>query len=88
MHIFDIYQHPRYGHQAVRRGFSWTAFLLPSVWAVTRGLGFTTLLLVAATSLVFDLAELASLFVRHPALQVAILLVFFVLIAVFKSILT
>jgi hypothetical protein len=60
MRIFDIYQHPKYGKQAVRRGFSWLAFLAPSVWAVRRGLGLTTVLLVVTTTLMFDIAKLAG----------------------------
>ena len=64
MHVFDIYRHPRYGLQAVRRGFSWSAFLLPSVWAVRRGLGITTLILIIATTLVFDVTELAGQYER------------------------
>ena len=74
MRVFDVYHHPRYGLQAVRRGFSWLAFLAPSVWAVRRGLGITTLLLVVATTLMFDVAKLAGTFVTSPALQVGILL--------------
>lgn len=74
MRVFDIYHHPRYGLQAVRRGFSWLAFLVPSVWAVRRGLGITTLLLVLATTLMFDVAKLAGGFVTSPGGQIAILL--------------
>ena len=60
MRVFDIYQHPKYGIQAVRRGFSWLAFLAPSVWAVRRGLGLVTVLLVVTTTLMFDIAQLAG----------------------------
>jgi len=74
MHIFDIYHHPVYGDEAVRRGFSWLAFLVPSVWAVRRGLGWTTLFLVAASTLMFDVAELAGLLIDRPWLQVPVLL--------------
>jgi hypothetical protein len=74
MRVFDIYHHPKYGLQAVRRGFSWLAFLAPSVWAVRRGLGITTLLLVVATTLMFDIAQVASNWVSHPAAQITILL--------------
>ncbi|KAA9131349.1 hypothetical protein F3N42_08480 [Marinihelvus fidelis] len=73
MHIYDIYRHPDYGYQAVRRGFSWQAFLLPSVWAVRRGLGYITLVLVIATSLAFDIAELLGQWAGHPVSQVMIL---------------
>ena len=74
MHIFDVYHHPRYGDEVVRRGFSWAAFLIPSVWAVRRGLGWTTLFLVAASTLMFDVAELAGLLVDRPMLQLPVLL--------------
>ena len=73
MRIFDIYQHPKYGKQAVRRGFSWLAFLAPSVWAVRRGLGLTTVLLVVATTLMFDIAQLASTWVSNPISQILLL---------------
>jgi len=71
--VFDIYQHPKYGKQAVRRGFSWLAFLAPSVWAVRRGLGLTTVLLVVATTLMFDIAQLASTWVSNPISQILLL---------------
>ena len=73
MRVFDVYQHPRYGTEAVRRGFSWFAFLVPSVWAVRRGLGWTTTLLVVASGLMFDLAELSTLWVKSFAWQFPIL---------------
>ena len=73
MRVFDIYQHPKYGFEAVRRGFSWSAFLVPSVWAVRRGLGITTLILVVATTLIFDIAQIASTWVTHPVSQIFLL---------------
>ena len=82
MHIFDIYHHPKYGDEAVRRGFSWLAFLVPSVWAVRRGLGWTTLFLVAASTLMFDVAELASLLANWPMLQIPVLLVMVVVVGI------
>lgn len=60
MRLFDIYEHPLHGLTAVKQGFSWGAFAAPSVWAAMRGLGWGTLLLVAATTLCFDLARLAA----------------------------
>lgn len=80
MRVFDIYHHPRYGMQAVRRGFSWSAFLAPSVWAVRRGLGITTLLLVVATTLMFDIAQLAGGWVNSAGAQIFILLVLVALV--------
>ena len=73
MRVFDIYQHPKYGKQAVRRGFSWLAFLAPSVWAVRRGLGLTTVVLVVTTTLMFDLAQLAGTWVSGPVSQILLL---------------
>lgn len=75
MRIFDIYQHPKYGKQAVRRGFSWLAFLAPSVWAVRRGLGLVTVLLVVTTTLMFDIAQLAGSWVSGPVAQLLLLIV-------------
>ena len=60
IHIFDVYQHPKHGLQAVRRGFSLEAFLLPAVWAVRRGLGWATLVLFVLTTAVFDVAGLMA----------------------------
>ena len=74
MRVFDIYQHPKYGKQAVRRGFSWLAFLAPSVWAVRRGLGVVTVLLVVTTTLMFDIAQLAGGWVSGPVAQFFLLI--------------
>ncbi len=82
MHIFDIYHHPRYGDEAVRRGFSWLAFLAPSIWAVRRGMGWITLMLVAASTLMFDVAELAGLLANWPWLQIPVLLLMVVLVGI------
>jgi len=73
MRVFDIYQHPKYGKRAVRRGFSWLAFLAPSVWAVRRGLGLITVILVITTTLMFDLAQLAGGWVSSPMAQLLLL---------------
>ena len=74
MRVFDIYQHPKYGKQAVRRGFSWLAFLAPSVWAVRRGLGLVTVMLVVTTTLMFDIAQLAGSWVSGPVAQILLLI--------------
>jgi hypothetical protein len=75
MRVFDIYQHPKYGIQAVRRGFSWLAFLAPSVWAVRRGLGLVTVMLVVTSTLMFDIAQLAGSWVSGPVAQLLLLVV-------------
>jgi hypothetical protein len=75
MRVFDIYQHPKYGKQAVRRGFSWLAFLAPSVWAVRRGLGLVTVMLVVTTTLMFDIAQLAGSWVSSPVAQLLLLVI-------------
>ena len=82
MRVFDIYQHPKYGKQAVRRGFSWLAFLAPSVWAVRRGLGLTTVLLVITTTLMFDIAQLAGTWVSAPMGQLLLLMVLIVVFGI------
>ena len=74
MRVFDIYQHPKYGKQAVRRGFSWLAFLAPSVWAVRRGLGLITVMLVITTTLMFDIAQLAGVWMPGPVAQILLLI--------------
>ena len=78
MHVFDIYQHPKYGKQAVRRGFSWLAFLAPSVWAVRRGLGLVTVTLVVTTTLMFDIAQLAGSWVSGPVAELLLLILLIV----------
>jgi hypothetical protein len=60
VHIFDIYEHPEAGLRAVRRGFSWEGFLLPAVWAVRHGMGWTALKLMVLTTAIFDLAEFTA----------------------------
>jgi membrane protein YdbS with pleckstrin-like domain len=80
--VFDIYQHPIYGKQAVRRGFSWLAFLAPSVWAVRRGLGLVTVLLVITTTLMFDIAQLAGNWVSNPTAQILLLVALVILFGI------
>ena len=59
MKRYDIYKHPKFGLETVQHGFSWMAFLAPSVWASSKGLGFITLLLVTLTTVAFNIATLA-----------------------------
>ncbi|MEJ2534594.1 MAG: hypothetical protein P8008_03805 [Gammaproteobacteria bacterium] len=68
--VFDVYHHPRSGYQTVRRGFSWLAFWLPSVWAVRRGLGYVTLVLLVATTAMFDVAKFAGQWLSHPVADI------------------
>lgn len=75
MQVFDIYEHPRWGLKAVKRGFSWSAFLAPSVWAAARGLGTLTLLLVVCSTLMFDLLKLAAGFVPDPVVMLTLFVV-------------
>ncbi len=79
MQFYDIYEHPEYGFRAVRRGFSWSAFLVPPLWAVRRGLGWLTLLLVAWSTLMFNITQLTSQWVHNPLAQALILLALIVL---------
>jgi hypothetical protein len=80
MRIFDIYRHPRYGYEAVRRGFSWFAFLVPPVWAVRRGLGYMTLVLVIVTTLMFDVAQVTGDWIQQPGIQLLLLALLVVLV--------
>ena len=82
MRVFDIYQHPDFGTRAVRRGFSWVAFFAPSVWAVRRGLGFTTLLLVFSSTLMFDIAQWLAHWVNNPVSQGLIFVALIVLFGI------
>ena len=62
--------------------YAWLAFLVPSVWAVRRGLGWATLFLVAASTLMFDVAELASLLADWPMLQIPVLILMVVVVGI------
>ncbi len=73
-HIFDLYEHPDFGLRAVRRGFSWEAFLLPALWAVRNGMGWTALTLMVLTTAVFDLARFTAGLGFGPVEQVIFLL--------------
>jgi len=75
MQVFDIYEHPIWGLRAVKRGFSWTAFLAPSVWAAAKGLGTLTLLLVVCSTLMFDLLKIATDFVHNPSAMLSLFMV-------------
>ena len=74
VHIFDIYEHPERGLRAIRRGFSWVAFLMPSVWAVRRDLGWTTLGLFVLTTAAFDLARFGAGVGLGPVTQLVVLI--------------
>jgi hypothetical protein len=36
MTTFDIYRHPTLGYAAVKRGFSWPAFFVGPIWALSK----------------------------------------------------
>ncbi len=80
MKVFDVYQHPQYGFEAVPRGFSWSAFLVPSVWATWRCPDFTGLMVIAWSTLMFDVARLLLGWFQNPPLLVGLLVL---LVAVF-----
>lgn len=69
MKVFDVYEHPRDGLRAIKRGFSWPAFLAPSVWSAANGLGTMTLFLVVCSTLMFDLLKITSGFISNPVLM-------------------
>ena len=60
--------HGIFGYEAVPRGFSWSAFLLPSLWATWRGMGSTALALVAWSTLMFDVAKFSTRWYDDPAM--------------------
>ncbi|MDX1571453.1 MAG: hypothetical protein R3200_13285 [Xanthomonadales bacterium] len=79
MQLYDIYEHPQYGVKAVKQGFSWTAFAAPTVWAAATGLGRLTLILVLASTLMFDVLDLAAQFVREPLAMGSLFLLSYIL---------
>jgi hypothetical protein len=79
MRVFDIYEHPSNGLRAIKRGFSWPAFLAPSVWSAAKGLGSTTLLLVICSTLMFDVLKLASGIVPDPSSMLILFVATYVL---------
>jgi len=52
MRTFDVYKHPTQGYKAVKRGFSWPAFLFGMIWAIFNKL-FGHVLVLFTISLVF-----------------------------------
>jgi hypothetical protein len=58
------------------------AFLAPSVWAVRRGLGLVTVLLVITTTLMFDIAQLAGNWVSNPTAQILLLVALVILFGI------
>lgn len=38
MKTFDVYHHPTRGHQAIKQGFCWPAFLFTVFWTMVKGL--------------------------------------------------
>ena len=51
MRIFDVYEHPVHGYQAVKKGFSWPAFGFTFFWAFVKkmwalGLAFFVIFLI------------------------------------------
>ena len=66
MRFYDIYEHPVYGRQAIPLGFSWPAFLAPQAWAAAKGLGWLTMLLVVASSAMFDVLDAATSLIETP----------------------
>ena len=69
MLVYDIYEHPKHGITAIKNGFSWSAFLAPSVWAAAKGLGSVTIVLLIASTLMFDALKFASGVVPQPAIM-------------------
>ena len=78
MKVFDIYEHPRHGVTAIKNGFSWSAFLAPSVWAAAKGLGAVTLMLIVGSTLMFDALKIASDFVPQPAVMLVVFVLSYV----------
>ena len=75
MLVYDIYEHPRHGMIAVKNGFSWSAFLAPSVWAAAKGLGAVTLILIIGSTLMFDFLKIAADFIQQPAVMLLLVAV-------------
>jgi len=82
MQVFDIYEHPRGGLRAIKRGFSWPAFLAPSVWSAAKGLGSATLMLVVTSTLMFDFLKLATGIIPEPGLMLTLFLASYILFGI------
>ena len=63
MKYFDVYKHPIQGYEAIKRGFSWPAFLFTVFWAFVKkmwGLGFAfigVILILSFGALIFTQDE-------------------------------
>ena len=75
MELYDIYQHPKFGLASVKRGFSWTAFFIPSIWAISKSSGFITLALIVATTAAFNIADLLRLWFADAELSLFSLII-------------
>lgn len=53
-HIYDLYEHPEAGWRAVRRGFSWEAFLMPHLWAARHYMGWAAITFMVLLTAIFD----------------------------------
>ncbi|MDX1570922.1 MAG: hypothetical protein R3200_10570 [Xanthomonadales bacterium] len=82
MRFYDIYEHPDWGRQVVPLGFCWPAFLVPTAWAAAKGLGTITLLLVVASTLMFDLLNLAISAIETPVLVAMLAIASFILFGI------
>ena len=49
MTTFDVYRHPTLGYEAVKRGFSWPAFFVGPIWALSKRMWVGGALLLAPT---------------------------------------
>ena len=38
MKAYDVYEHPHFGREVVKRGFIWPAFLFTFIWAWAKGM--------------------------------------------------
>ena len=85
MKTFDLHRHPTLGYEAVKRGFSWPAFLIAPVWALSKRmwLGGALLLVIWA----FLIAARSDAAAKGDAAGALVLLVVHLTLAIIAGVL-
>ncbi len=61
MALFQVFQHPEGGYEAIKRGFSWPAFFFELVWAMVKRLwAVVGAMLLAILGTSFALSSIAG----------------------------
>jgi len=84
MKTFDLYRHPTLGYEAVKRGFSWPAFLIAPIWALSKRMWLGSALLLATW--LFLIAARSDAAAKGDAAGAMVLLVVHLAIAIIAGV--